>query len=747
VNFRVINSSGGTLSIGLAASPIPATLLATLQDFGRALPEATVRNEFNSLLQERDPALLAEGLSQFTRRQEAGEHPEIAAELYSILSQSEPALAGTGLTSMAQRSTERLQALRGGGNFGSRFEILARNFARQTSDPAMLGAMALGGAIFQTTRLAVLSRLATSPTASFLTRGVGSRALAWGAGFALEFPTFTFAARGLHEAFGTSQDWSRDAITRDLISSGLTLFLLKSSGAAGTSFVRRIEGGAAENAFLRFSQAAIPQAAAFTGIVASHWIETRLHLRPQSDAAGMLFDSLATLLQFQVGARLLQHAGFDGYERDLDSLHRSIQDSGLLGPRSGRNSGASLPGLNSFPALAGEAELIGPLTVFMSGPRRLPSDRPAPLFDPDDSAPGRILAHPTQLRDLKREIDDLDRVLNGVFRSESDTQSWRQDVKGTLKSLRSVIGELHERIGQEEGRQPLLPYLKELATEYRTAENLLERSLASQETPPEVDALESNRFLQYLIRSTNTLINFIDDAAPIQMPIENARLARSWLQRGLEGEALLDDTPTHPHFPYTRLPDGSFTVLGSKQLILVTGDENGARTFPLAEAGHRILHVNPDKSELSTTQRRLRYQTERKKSSGEWVFDPIVEFHASDEKIPPANLMEAYFPSEFSMLPPRSSPERLDVLTQYLEASVRRRLVPGGSAFILSESDGAVEDLANIALRTRGFEVLEVFYRRNHLPLIGGKGATIERGEALVSWMVLRRLTEDHSRP
>ncbi len=89
----------------------------------------------------------------------------------------------------------------------------------------------------------------------------------------------------------------------------------------------------------------------------------------------------------------------------------------------------------------------------------------------------------------------------------------------------------------------------------------------------------------------------------------------------------------------------------------------------------------------------------------------------------------------------------MEALSSYLDNSVLRRLTPGGSAFILSDSDTAIEDLSNIALRTPGLEVLEVFYRRSHLPLIGGKAATIERGEALVSWMVLRKRPEGNANP
>jgi len=196
----------------------------------------------------------------------------------------------------------------------------------------MLGSMALGSAVFQTTRLAVLSRLASSPAASFLTRGLGAQALAWGAGLALEIPAFSFSARGLHQTLGVSQDWSQSAITRDLLSNGLTLFLLKGFGAAGTSAIRRIETRSAEISLLRLSRLALPQAAAFTGILASQVLETRLGLRPRRDAGNVLVDSLATLLQFHVGGRLLQGATGQSYEGRLEALHRTLVETRIESP-------------------------------------------------------------------------------------------------------------------------------------------------------------------------------------------------------------------------------------------------------------------------------------------------------------------------------------------------------------------------------------------------------------------------------
>ncbi|MCE9625046.1 MAG: hypothetical protein K8R69_06280, partial [Deltaproteobacteria bacterium] len=287
----------------------------------RDAPSTASRDELNALASESDPLLAAEGLFSLAQRQEQAGQIEFAAEIYQSLSQSPTE------SPYQQRAHQRLEALSGRGAFGARFEVLSRNFASQASDPAMLGGMFLASAVFQTVRLATLSRLAASPSAGLLTRGLGARTLSWSAGFALEFPTFTLATRGIHQALGNPQDWSRRALGRDLLASGLTLFLLKSFGATGSALTRRFASG--ETALARFTTAAMPQASAFTGIFASHVLESRLGLRAHSDVGNILTDSFATLLQFHVGGRLLHQATGGSYDAALELHRRRIETSAI----------------------------------------------------------------------------------------------------------------------------------------------------------------------------------------------------------------------------------------------------------------------------------------------------------------------------------------------------------------------------------------------------------------------------------
>lgn len=107
-----------------------------------------------SLSAERDSELFNEGLLSLGRSSMASE-PNFAAIFFGLVGNSDvPASAG-----LRGRAEVELSALRGEGNFGTRFEVSARSFARQATDPGMLVAMTAGGLLFSTGRAFTLSRL------------------------------------------------------------------------------------------------------------------------------------------------------------------------------------------------------------------------------------------------------------------------------------------------------------------------------------------------------------------------------------------------------------------------------------------------------------------------------------------------------------------------------------------------------------------------------------------------------------
>ncbi|MCE9625404.1 MAG: hypothetical protein K8R69_08145 [Deltaproteobacteria bacterium] len=258
-----------------------------------------LRHEWEVLTRERDPQLLAEGLLGFAQREEQLGRLDLAAEVYSLAAENEAD------STVRNRARTRLDAILGRGSVGPRAEFLLRQFAGQASEPSALLAMGVAGPVFRLTRLAALSRLAAAPTANFLTRGFGARALASLAGFALEAPTFTLVGRLGSQALGRPQDWSGSALSRDLASSYLVLGAMKFAGwASGAAYQRFGAGGVHEGSLRTLTQ----QGGMFTGILLGHALESRAGLRTPQAGETLLTDSLAMLLQFHVAGRLSSQA-------------------------------------------------------------------------------------------------------------------------------------------------------------------------------------------------------------------------------------------------------------------------------------------------------------------------------------------------------------------------------------------------------------------------------------------------------
>jgi len=255
--------------------------------------------EVASLAQEEDPELLCRSWFNFALRQEQAGRLELAASAYQAIAVSR--------LPTSEAAKVRLNALEGKGSAGNRVEYLLGQFVAQTADPGMLGGMMLASTVFQGTRLLGLSRLLANPEAGLWTRGLGARLLASSVGFAAEVPTFLFGSKAIHQAMGRAQDWSPRALGREGLGLGLNLFLLKGFAALGNRGVEAVYGtlpaGLAPNLGTRASLALLPQVSSLAGIYLGHRAEIFAGLRPESDDATTLVDSLSLLLQFHVGGQ------------------------------------------------------------------------------------------------------------------------------------------------------------------------------------------------------------------------------------------------------------------------------------------------------------------------------------------------------------------------------------------------------------------------------------------------------------
>ncbi|MDL1872414.1 amino acid permease [Deltaproteobacteria bacterium PRO3] len=299
----------------------PRELVARIQSHFGATLSPSVRMELNGLAAESDAGLFYEGLLGLAGREERDDRLEFASAIYSAAAEAAPSAP------LRERAQARLDAIVGRGAVGNRAEFLLRRLARDASHPSMLVGMAGAQAVFGLSRMAFLSRLAASPTTNFFTRGFGARALASTGAFMLEAPSFVAFTRGANAALGQEQDWRLATLGREVAGSFITLGALKTAGALSTGAFNRLHGinpltGQATRltGLSAISQRVLPQAAMFGGIVLGHSLETRLGIREHVDGATTMVDSLAMLLQFHVGGRLMHHAmpGVAAFNHELN---------------------------------------------------------------------------------------------------------------------------------------------------------------------------------------------------------------------------------------------------------------------------------------------------------------------------------------------------------------------------------------------------------------------------------------------
>ncbi len=275
--------------------------------------------EFLALSQETDPSNFSEDLMNLGVRLEQDDRLEMASAVFSHLD--------------TPQAEQRLNAINGVGESGSRTEFLLRRLAQQAIEPTALFGMGVAGAAFRMTRLATLGRLASTPTSNLMTRGFGARAVSSLAGFGVEATVFPAATRLGSVALGRELDWSTEALGGELAGSFLVLGGLKLAGWGSMALFNRAHGirpGAVPlriSVPARISQPVFAQAGMLGGIFLGHQAEELAGLRPHQEGATTLADSLTMLLQFHVAGRLSHSAfgeRFRQWERELDAHSEAL---------------------------------------------------------------------------------------------------------------------------------------------------------------------------------------------------------------------------------------------------------------------------------------------------------------------------------------------------------------------------------------------------------------------------------------
>ncbi|MFO1462407.1 MAG: hypothetical protein U1F66_01375 [bacterium] len=312
--------------------------------------------ELASLSREPDPVLFWEALSNAASRLANEGREAAAASIYDFLLRE----GGSDLPAgMLRRAREAREALSGRGPLGLRLEATARRFTAEVTSPGPLLGMAAATTVFSLCRLGILSRLWSSSEAAWWSRGFGSRAIAASLALVPEAGTFWLTHKALAEFQQPGrQDWSLGQNLRELRGTLLGLGLLRASGFLSQRLHQGLRGAEALAAAGPSLEAKlVHQAGMFGGILSAHALETHLGWRRPEAPADAVFESLVTLLHFNVAGRISSGAfpSLYGHQRGFELRLRAQEarqmgdwsTSLLSGPESGPGDGSA--------ALAGSA--------------------------------------------------------------------------------------------------------------------------------------------------------------------------------------------------------------------------------------------------------------------------------------------------------------------------------------------------------------------------------------------------------
>ncbi|MDX1387019.1 MAG: hypothetical protein R3257_05470, partial [bacterium] len=180
-------------------------------------------------------------------------------------------------------------ALKSSPALGSQAEELTRSFLEHAFDPSLLAGMAAGGIAFQGLRRFTYLRAAARMESNALAEGLG-----YLGGFAAEVPAFVVTHKGINAFMGRPVDWSGAAWKQDLLHTGILLGSLKAVGAVPLSLGWKGPWG----------QGAA-QLGMLGGTMGGNFMVAKLEEQANPDFMENMIHSLATVLQFNLGGRLI----------------------------------------------------------------------------------------------------------------------------------------------------------------------------------------------------------------------------------------------------------------------------------------------------------------------------------------------------------------------------------------------------------------------------------------------------------
>jgi ABC1 family protein len=276
-----------------------------------------------SISQESDPQLFAEAVLNIGKYLKKKLDEARAGLIFQMLGQEAiPA-------KVREEAKAEYDAMVGQGATGLRVEHLGNRFFKDAIDYKTIVPMLGSTALFSLVRTAAAAKLAASG-AGIISQGLGLKIASAFIGSAVEIPAFALSGRALHQLAG---DQVRESVSDDLLSSGITLTLLKGFGFAGNKAFQHLHqvnelGLATRLAGLsKFTQPLLSQSFMFGALLTGHKAEEKAGLRAHVDNATTITDTLASMVSMGVGGHLGHQALGSGYAKFQHELEFRSQNA------------------------------------------------------------------------------------------------------------------------------------------------------------------------------------------------------------------------------------------------------------------------------------------------------------------------------------------------------------------------------------------------------------------------------------
>lgn len=184
---------------------------------------------------------------------------------------------------------------------------------------------------------------------------------------------------------------------------------------------------------------------------------------------------------------------------------------------------------------------------------------------------------------------------------------------------------------------------------------------------------------------------------------------------------------------------GRYELPRGNMQVVIMGDMSGTRAIDLVREGHFPVTIDRDPEMLEMAQRLLESFSKEFERNGATPSTPRVEFLLGDwyQTSVQADRVEAYFPLHVGDLPMPRDPLRLPAIQRYLEQALISKIVPGGGAYVVSENEPFIRDLASLVAGRSDLELVETNYKRKNIPIVAG--FAVHTPYRLNSWVVFRR--------